>query len=171
MSGIRAGLTAIEKLSVAHETSAFSCGKPALDSWLRRFALTNQASDSARTYVVCRGTRVVGYFSISAGSVERDEVPARIAKGLARHPVPVVLLARLAVDLGERGKGLGAALLKDALLRIAQGAEILGARAVLVHALDDEARRFCEHLGFDPSPLDPLQLFLLLKDLRKNLGR
>jgi GNAT superfamily N-acetyltransferase len=115
--------------------------------------------------------RVVGYYALAAGSVEHEEVPARIRKGLARYPVPVILLARLAVDQQERGRGLGAALLKDALTRAARAADEIGARAILVHAKDDEARSFYEHFDFEPSPSDPLHLFLLMKDLRALVRR
>src|SRR5438105_1194372 len=92
--------------------------------------------------------------------------PARVAKGLARHPIPIILLARLAVDRGEQGKGLGAALLKDALLRAAQASDIIGCRAVLVHAKDQTAKAFYQRYGFEPSPVDDLHLYLLMKDLR-----
>jgi GNAT superfamily N-acetyltransferase len=112
---------------------------------------------------------VVGYYSISAGSVSVEEAPARISKGLARHPIPVILLARLVVDKDERSTGLGKALLKDALRRIAQAADIVGARAVLVHAIDEQARKFYQHFDFEPSPLHELQVMLLMKDLRKAL--
>jgi len=134
----------------------------------KRFALANQRNESARTYAVHRNGAVVGYYSISAGSVSIEDSPARIAKGLARHPIPVILLARLAIDKGEQGTGLGKALLKDALTRIAR-ADIVGARAVLVHAIDEPARKFYEHFDFEPSPVHELQLMLLMKDLRKAL--
>ncbi len=159
-------LSAVEKLSKAHDLSHFDCGKSSLDDWLKRFARTSQASDAAQTYVVHRAGAVVGYFSLSYGSVAWEEAPARIVRGLARHPVPVVLLARLAVDRSEQGKGLGEALLKEALLRIEQAADIAGARALLVHAIDDDAGGFYQHFGFEPSPLDPMTLMLLMKDLR-----
>lgn len=164
-------LSGVEKLTKTHDTSEFDCGKPALDDWLKRFALVNRASDTAQTYVVHRGGRVVGYFAIAYGSVAREEAPDRITKGLARHPIPVVLLARLAADKAERGTGLGKALLKEALLRIDAASDIAGARAVLVHAIDDEARSFYEHFGFERSPVDDLQLMLLMKDLRASLTR
>jgi GNAT superfamily N-acetyltransferase len=106
---------------------------------------------------------------VSAGSVSLEEAPARITKGLARHPIPVILLARLAVDKSEQRTGLGKALLKDALARIARAADIVGARAVLVHAIDERARTFYEHFDFEPSPIHELQLMLLMKDLRKAL--
>lgn len=164
-------LSEVESLHKSHDLRSFDCGKKALDVWLRRFALVNQRSDTARTYVVHRDRVVVGYFSLAYGCVAREETTERIAKGLARHPVPVVLLARLAVDQKERGLGLGAALLKDALIRIERAADIAGARAVLVHALDGDARAFYEHFGFEPSPTDELQLLLLMKDLRAALGK
>jgi GNAT superfamily N-acetyltransferase len=166
----RAPLSSVEPVSEAHHVSQFDCGiHESLNQWLKRFALTNQKNESARTYVVHRGGRVVGYYSISAGSVSVEETPDRIAKGLARHPIPVILLARLAVDKSEQGIGLGKALLKDALIRIARAADIVGARAVLVHAIDEPARKFYEHFGFEPSPVHELQLMLLMKDLRANL--
>lgn len=162
-------LSGIEKLSKTHDLSQFDCGKSALTNWLKKYALVNQVSDAAQTYVVHRDGIVVGYYALAYGSVTREEAPERIARGLARHPVPVVLLARLAVDVRERGKGLGAALMKDALLRIEQAADIAGARAVLVHAINDEARGFYKHFGFEPSPIDDLRLMLLMKDLRAAL--
>jgi GNAT superfamily N-acetyltransferase len=163
-------LSSIEKLTANHSVAPFECGKPTLDDWLRRFALTNQQSDAARTYVTHREGRVVGYYSLSAGAVRREEPPARIAKGLARHPIGVILLARLAVDLKERGSGLGKALLIDALSRSLVAAESIGARAILVHAIDDEAAAFYKKYGFEPSPLDSRQLLLLMKDLRATVG-
>lgn len=163
-------LSQVEPISDSHNLSRFDCGThPSLNDWLKRFALTSQKNESARTYVVHRNGSVVGYYSISAGSVTIEDSPSRMAKGLARHPVPVILLARLAVDKDEKGTGLGKALLKDALARIAQAADIVGARAVLVHAIDDEARRFYQHFGFEPSPIQELQLMLLMKDLRRAL--
>jgi GNAT superfamily N-acetyltransferase len=165
-----AALSKVEAISELHDLSLFDCGAHAsLNDWLKRFALTNQKNESARTYVVHRNRSVVGYYSISAGSVSVEEAPARIAKGIARHPVPVILLARLAVDKDEQGTGLGKALLKDALARVAQAADIVGAHAVLVHAIDEPARKFYEHFDFEPSPIHELQLMLLMKDLRKAL--
>jgi GNAT superfamily N-acetyltransferase len=167
-----APLSKVETISESHDLSGFDCGThPSLNDWLRRFALTNQKNESARTYVVHRNGSVVGYYSVSAGSVTVGESLARMAKGLARHPIPVILLARLAVDKREAGKGLGKALLKDALVRIARAADIVGARAVLVHAIDDQARKFYEHFDFESSPIHELQLMLLMKDLRKALQK
>ena len=165
----RPPLSEIEKLTTGHNVSSFDCGKPPLNDWLKRFALTNQQSDSSRTYVIHRADEVVGYYATSAGSVRRDESPQRIAKGLANHPIGVILLARLAVDTNEHGTGLGAKLLRDALLRATAAADTIGARAVLVHAIDDEAARFYRKFGFEPSPIDQRQLMLLMKDLRATL--
>jgi GNAT superfamily N-acetyltransferase len=163
-------LSKVEAISENHDVSRFDCGgHESLNDWLKRFALTNQRNESARTYVVHRNGVVVGYYSISAGSVSVEEAPTRISKGLAKHPIPVILLARLAVDKDEKGAGLGKALLKDALVRIAQAADIVGARAVLVHAIDEQASKFYLHFGFEPSPIHELQLMLLMKDLRKAL--
>lgn len=111
----------------------------------------------------------MGYYTLAAASARREETPARVAKGLAAHPVPVILLARLAVDNTAKGKGLGAGLLKDALLRAAAAADIIGCRAVMVHAKDEAAKSFYQRFGFEPSPSDPLRLFLLMKDIRASL--
>jgi GNAT superfamily N-acetyltransferase len=116
-----------------------------------------------------RANRVVGYYSLSAGSVRKEESHARIAKGLAKHPIGVILLARLAVDRNEHGAGLGKTLLVDALTRALTAADAIGARAILVHAIDEEAASFYKKFGFVPSPLDPKQLVLLMKDLRATL--
>jgi GNAT superfamily N-acetyltransferase len=163
-------LSKVEAISESHDVSRFDCGAhPSLNEWLKRFALANQKNESARTYVVHRNRAVVGYYSVSAGSVSIEESPARVAKGLARHPIPVILLARLAVDKSDQRIGLGKALLKEALARIARAADIVGARAVLVHAIDEAARKLYEHFDFEPSPVHELQLILLMKDLRKAL--
>ena len=166
MTPERRGLTPVEKLDATHDVESFECGKEPLDSFLRRFALANRKADSARTYVVCRGSTVLGYYSLAAGAVEHADAPLRVGKGLARHSIPVMLLARLAVDRTEQGRGLGKALVKDALLRTAAAADIASIRALLVHAKDDEARAWYETLEFEPSPTDPYHLFLLMKDLR-----
>lgn len=167
MSGTGKPKFIIEKLSREHDLSAFDCGTATLNEWLRKYAWTNQQADSAKTYVAVEGDRIAGYYALTTGSVHKHESPQRIAKGFANHPVGVVLLARLAVDRSEQAKGLGKALLIDALSRVEQAAEIVGVRAVLVHAIDDAARRFYLHFDFEESPVDPFQLMLLLKDLRK----
>src|ERR1022692_2644304 len=157
----------IDKLDRGHDLSAFDCGNSSLNAWLQKFAWTNQQADSARTYVALEGDRVVGYYSLTTGSVHKHGSPSRIAKGLANHPIGIVLLARLAVDRAQQGRGLGKALLFDALTRIAEAADIVAVRAVLVHAIDEAARRFYEHFDFEPSPLNPFQLLLLLMDVRR----
>jgi GNAT superfamily N-acetyltransferase len=157
-------------LDAAHDLTAFDCGVPALNDFLQKHALPNQRNQSARTYVALRAERVVGYYSLAAGSVVREETPARVAKGLAAHPVPVILLARLAVDRSEQGHGLGAGLLRDALLRAVQAADIVGCRAVLVHAKDEAAQAFYQRFGFEPSPVDELCLYLLMKDVKASLS-
>jgi GNAT superfamily N-acetyltransferase len=156
-------------LDEAHDASAFDCGAQPLNDYLRKYALVNHRNRSARTYVATRGTRVVGYYTLAAGSVQREEAPQRVAQGLARYPVPVILLARLAVDRGEQGRGLGGGLLKDAIIRAAQAADIIGVRALLTHAKDEAARAFYMHFGFEPSPVDNLHLYMLMKDAQKTL--
>ena len=162
-------LSPVHKLGADDVTDPFDCGQDDLNRFLKRFALANQAANAAQTYVTCRANRVVGYYSLAVGSVQPEESPKRTLKGLARHPVPVMMLARLAVDRSGQGAGIGKALLKDSLLRTAQAADIAGIRALVVHAKDDAARRWYEQFDFEPSPTDPLHLFLLLKDLKKLL--
>ena len=157
----------IQKLDRSHMVESFDCGHEALNRYIARFALINQSSGSAQTYVAIIDEKVIGYYSLAVGAVAHAEAPPRIVKGLAHHPVPVMLLARLAVDNAFKGKGLGAGLLHDALARTLQAADIAGIRAVIVHAKDDHARRFYEHFDFDPSPTDAYHLYLLIKDLRK----
>lgn len=163
--------SAIEKLRFDHETEDFDCGKDELNRFLSRFALVNQRANTAQTYVVCRGCRVVGYYSLTVGQADHQDAPARITKGIARYPVPLMILARLAIDQQEQGQGLGAALLKDALRRCAAASNIAGIRALFVHAKDDAAARFYQHFNFQPSPIDNHHLFLLTKDLFQKLGR
>jgi GNAT superfamily N-acetyltransferase len=159
-------LSDVEKLSKAHDLDSFDCGKTSLNEWLKRYARHNQAVDAAQTYVLHRKQRVTGFYSLAYGSVQREATSTRIAKGLARHPVPVIILARLAVDLCEAGHGLGKALLKNALTRVDSAADIAGAWALLVHAIDEHAQNFYEHFGFEPSPINEYTLMLLMKDLR-----
>lgn len=158
-------LEPVRKLSRQDETALFDCGQAALNQFLQRYALINQKANSAQTYVCCRDGQVVGYYSLTVASVEHRAAPERVVKGLARHPVPVMLLARLAVDRHCQGRGLGQALLKDAILRTMQAANIAGIRALLTHAKDDNARRWYESWGFQPSPTDPYHLYAIMKDL------
>lgn len=158
---------AIEKLRGDHDLSLFDCGKEELNRFLTRFALANQQAQSAQTYVACQGASVVGYYSLTFGSVAHDQPPERVKKGLARHPIPVMILARLAIDRQFQGKGLGQGLLKNALERTARAAEIGGLRAILIHAKDESAWVFYEHFNFEPSPTDPYHFYLLVKDLKR----
>lgn len=162
-------LTSPVLLTKDHDRISFDCGVSALNDYLKRYALQNQKKHAARTYVATRGNRIVGYYSLAYGSVSLEEAPQTIKSGLPRHPIPVILLARLAVDSTEQGSGLGAALLKDALLRTIQAAEIAGLRAMLVHAKDNSAKRFYEKFGFEPSPIDAYHLFLRLSDILSSL--
>jgi GNAT superfamily N-acetyltransferase len=160
----------IEKLGPKHSLDGFDCGRDELNRFLTRFALVNQQAGAAQTYVAVSGESVVGYYSLAVGEVACDDAPDRLRKGLARHPVPIMLLARLAVTTAWQGHGLGAGLLKDAMRRTLQAADIAGIRAFAVHAMDETARRFSEHFGFIPPPTDPLHLFLLIKDIRRMAG-
>jgi GNAT superfamily N-acetyltransferase len=157
----------IEKLMPQHQVESFDCGQAALNDYLIRFALTNQRANTAQTYVGLAGDEVVGFYTLVVGEVAFDDAPERLAKGLARHPIPIMLLARLAVALTWQGEGLGAGLLKDAMLRTLQAGDIAGIRAFAVHAKDDAAAAFYRHFDFIPAPTDPLHLFLLLKDLKR----
>ena len=156
-------------LTKQHDRNSFGCGVPVLNDYLKKYALQNQKKDAARTYVATRGNRIVGYYSLAYGSVSVDDSPTNVRSGLARHPIPVILLARLAVDTREQGHGLGAALLKDALIRTVQAAQIAGLRAMLVHAKDDAAKRFYEKFGFEPSPVNTSHLFLRVSDILSSL--
>lgn len=160
----------IRKLAATDPVEGFDCGQPALNQFLQRHALPSQKADAAQTYVCRSGDGIAGFYSLAVASVEPHGAPGRITKGLARHPVPAMLLTRLAVDRAHQGKGLGRALLKDALLRTAQAADIAGIRCLLVHAKDEDARRWYAAWEFEPSPSDPYHLFLLLKDLKRLLA-
>ena len=159
----------IEKLRRSHAIDAFDCGREALNLFLVRYAFQNQQTEASQTYVALLDEELVGYYTLVFGQVEYNDAPGRATKGLARHPVPIMLLARLAVAIPWQGKGLGSGLLRDAMLRTVQAADIAGIRAFAVHAKDDEAKAFYEHFDFVPSPSDPYHLFRLLKDLRRLL--
>ena len=159
-------LSAVEPLNENHILEAFDCGKhPSLTNWLKKYAIPSEQSRSARTFVVHRANRVVGYFSLAASSIRKEEASSRAAKRQPAYPISVILLARLAVDRTEQGQGLGAALLKNALQRCLQASETIGARAVLVHAIDAEAKAFYQHFGFEECAVDDLHLMLLMKDI------
>lgn len=157
---------AIRKLEATDDIEGFDCGQTDLNLYLQRFALVNRKANSAQTYVCCNSGKVVAFYSLTVGSVAQENAPKRIVKGLARHPIPVMILARLAVAQAHQNKGLGSALLKNALLRTVQAADIAGIRAILVHAKDASARQWYASWDFEPSPTDPHHLFLLLKDVK-----
>jgi GNAT superfamily N-acetyltransferase len=160
----------IVKLHRSLALDSFDCGVASLNNFLKQYALTSQGSGGSQTYVAVVEDVVVGYYSLAAGEVAHETAPSRVAKGMARHPIPVMLLARLATDITWQGRGLGAALLADAMRRTLQAAEIAGIRALVVHAKDEKARRFYEHFDFDASPKDPLHLSILIKEIRRQVA-
>lgn len=156
----------IEKLRRDHAVEGFCCGQEPLDRYLSRFALQGQMANASTTYVALVEDAVIGFHTLTVGEVAHAFAAERMARGLARHPIPIMLLARLAVAQGWQGRGVASALLLDAVQRTLQAADIVGIRALVVHAKDETARRFYAHFDFQPSPTDPLHLFLLIKDLR-----
>ena len=160
----------IEKLRRDHRVDGFDCGKEPLNRFLIRFALQSQLANSSQTYLALSGEEVAGYYTLTFGDVAYEDAPERLRRGIPRHPVPLMILARLAVATRWSRQGIGAGMLKDALVRTLSAAEIAGLRAFAVHAMDDEARAFYEHFDFMASPTDPMHLFLLLKDVRVVLG-
>ncbi|MGK7872843.1 MAG: GNAT family N-acetyltransferase [Xenococcaceae cyanobacterium] len=154
-------------LDKSHDFESFDCGVIALNDFLKKYALQNIQNYSVRTFVATRGRRVIGYYSLVFACIEHSRVPPRVRRGLGKYPVPVILLARLAVDLSEQGQGIGKGLLKDALLRALSVTESIGARAILVHAKDQKAKEFYLKFGFEPSFIDEYHLYLLMKDIKK----
>jgi GNAT superfamily N-acetyltransferase len=159
-----------ERLSTAHNLSEFDSGELALDDWLRRRALNNEAGGASRTYVVCVGRKVAGYYALSAGAIAHTHAPGRIKRNMP-DPIPVVVLARLAVDKSAQGQGAGTGLLRDAVLRTLQAAEIAGVRAILVHAISEAAKRFYEKYGFVASPVDPMTVMITTAEAAKLIGK
>ncbi len=149
-------------LTENHDLSLFESGTESLDEWLRRRARANQVSGASRTYVVCEGERVVGYYCLSSGALAAADAPGPIRRNMP-DPVPMAILGRLAIDRSMQGKGIGTALLQDAVLRTAQAAHIMGIRGLLVHAISDDAKTFYEHYGFSASPSNPMTLVMSLK--------
>jgi GNAT superfamily N-acetyltransferase len=151
-----------QPLSVAHQLRDFSCGESSLDQWLRRRALSNQTLGASRTFVVTtEAMRVIAYYALAAGAVSHRDAPGKIRRNMP-NPVPVLVLARLAVDQGYQGRRIGSALLKDAVQRALSVAHNVGVRALLVHALHERAVKFYAHYGFIPSPANPMTLLLPL---------
>ena len=168
MIASRQQLSAPTPLSPDHDLEPFSCGVTALDEWLKRRARRNEAEGASRTFVVAEGKRVVGYYSLAAGSVMHAAATGKTRRNMP-DPVPVVLLGRLAIDSASQGKGLGADLLRDAVLRTLGAAESIGVRALLVHALSDKAKAFYQRYGFHPSPIEPMTLMITLAEALKAL--
>lgn len=154
-------------LQAVHRLDTFDCGKPALNEWLTRHARQAQGSGSAKTFVAADHDQVAGYFSLTVGQIDTMDTPERIRKGMAQYPVPVVILARLAVSRQAQGRGIGIGLLQDAIRRTLLIAEQAGIRAMLTHPIDEDAARFYKRFGFETSPLRQDQLLLLLKDTRR----
>lgn len=155
-----------QPLAAAHRLDEFDCGKPALSDWLVRHARQAQGSGSARSFVVCDGERVAGYYSLTVGQIDTLEAPERVRRGMGQYPIPLIILARLAVDLDYQKRGLGVSLLQDAIRRAVAVAEHAGIRALLTHPVDAEAEAFYRRFGFEPTPEIERQLILLLKDAR-----
>jgi predicted N-acetyltransferase YhbS len=162
-------LTPPEPLTEAHHIADFNCGAASLDDWLKRRARSNQASGASRTFVLCEGEKVIAYYALASGAITMGEAPGRFRRNMP-DPIPVVILARLAVDRAHQGKKLGCALFRDAAMRVAQAADAIGIRGIVVHAISEEAKAFYLALGFDPSPLDPMTLMVTLDDVREALA-
>jgi GNAT superfamily N-acetyltransferase len=162
-------LAAPQKLRVDHDLSRFKCGELALDDWLRRRALQNEGTGASRTYVVCMDLLVVGYYALAVGAVAHASASGRVRRNMP-EPVPVMIIGRLAVDQEFHGHGLGQGLLRDAVLRTLQAADIAGIRAILVHAISGDAQRFYERHGFVRSPIDPMMLMITVADLAREFA-
>jgi len=160
----------IEKLKSSHAVEGFDCGSEQLNKFLVRYALASQQADSSATYVALADSSVIGFYTLTVGQVNYADAPDRLTRGLARYPVPIMLLARLAVSKNRQNQGIGSGLLKDAMRRTLQAADIVGIRAIAAHAKDDAARQFYASFDFIPSPSDPYHLLLLLKDVRKAIA-
>lgn len=163
-----AALASPKLLADRHDLSAFASGEPALDDWLRRRARANQLSGASRTYVLARTDQVVGYYSLAAGAIAVTEALGRVRRNMP-DPIPMAVLGRLAIDQAWQGRGLGRLMLRDAILRTGQAADIVGMRGVLVHALSPAAKRFYEGYGFRESPANPMTLMVSLQDAAATL--
>jgi GNAT superfamily N-acetyltransferase len=159
----------IEKLTATHLVSKFDCDQLELNQFIQKYAYQNQQANNSQTYVSVYENVVIGYYSLAVGSVIHSQAPNRVTKGQPKHPIPVMILARLAVDRQWQNRGVGRGLLKDALKRTAQAADLAGIRALLVHAKDTDVKSWYERFNFESSSIDPCSLFLLLKDLKKGL--
>ena len=167
---MKVALSPPELLTEQHETADFTSGEVSLDDWLKRHPLANEQAGGSRTYIVCAGRRVIGYYALATGGVAQVAAPGRVRRNMP-DPVPVMVLGRLAVDRRYQGRALGMGLLRDAILRTLQAAEVGRIRAILVHAISEEAERFYERHGFVGSPIDPMMLMITIADARKSLGK
>lgn len=167
--GTNMELKAPERLEPHHLLESFDCGVPSLNDWLKRRARMNEREGASRSYVVCAGQEVVGYYCLAAGSVCCLDVPGRVRRNMP-DPLPVMVIGRLAIHREWHGQGLGRALLRDAAIRTLSAAEVAGVRAILVHALSEEAKRFYIRWGFMESPTNPMTLVITLQDVKKSLG-
>ncbi|MDR0780411.1 MAG: GNAT family N-acetyltransferase [Pseudomonadales bacterium] len=161
-------LAAPQPLAAHHELESFASGVDSLDQWLKRRALKNQASGASRTFVVCDVDRVLAYYALASSVITVEAASGRFRRNMP-NPIPVVILARLAVDQSQQGRGLGRALMRDAGLRVIQAADTIGIRGMLVQALSADAKAFYERIGFEPSPLDPMLLMVTLDDLKASV--
>ena len=161
-------ISAPQPLADHHVVDAFECGEPSLDDWLKRRASGNQASGASRTYVVCAGEAVIGYYCLAAGALGHSDAPGALRRNRP-DPIPVMVLGRLAIHTDHHQAGLGTALLRDALRRTLQAAEVAGVAALLVHALSEDAKRFYRSRGFVESPVKPMTMCLILESARKAL--
>jgi len=159
----------LERLDAHHDVSIFDSGNEVLDGWLRRHAIAAQRLDSARTFVATRNGRVIGYFSLTMGSMHRAEAPVKLVRGMPAYPVGMVLLARLAVDQSQQGRGVGAMLLAEALRKAIAAGEVAAARLIVVDAVDEDAAAFYQRYGFVRTPQNPLRLYRRMKDVRASL--
>ena len=169
MGEIRVAPSPPELLADQHDIGDFSSGDASLDDWLKRRARSNQVSGATRTYVVCEGKRVMGYYALASGVVTVESATGRFRRNMP-NPIPVVVLARLAVDRNWQGRGIGRALFRDAALRVAHAADAIGIRGIVVHAISEEAKKFYLGLGFDASPREPMTLMVTLSDVRAALS-
>jgi predicted N-acetyltransferase YhbS len=158
-----------EPLSDGHELAGFSSGVVALDDWLKRRARGNQVSGASRTFVVAENMKVLGYYALASGGIAVTSSVGRLRRDMP-DPIPVVVLGRLAVDQSRQGRGLGRALFRDCALRVAQAADTIGIRGIVVLAISDEAKAFYMALGFDPSPVEPMTMMVTLGDIRDLVG-
>lgn len=158
-------LASPELLADHHDIEHFRSGDASLDDWLQRRARANQVSGATRTYVVCEGKGVIGYYALASGAIAIEGAPGRFRRNMP-DPIPVAVLARLAVGQAWQGKGIGRALFRDAALRVAQAADVIGIRGIVVHAISEDAKAFYMALGFDSSPRQPMMLMVTLSDIR-----